>query len=219
MAFLSPKSKLAGAESGATATSKVPSPAASLCMGAMGFTVASLVVFGSWAFAGRWMYEQLGELGAYAVWAVMFVLIAGGTLNRLVVGERNPLKFYLVFAAAFLLYAVAWTVAWFTLLRSLRVAELLGSLIGTLLMSGVFVAAFSAWRRAIAVMITLFVAHSLGYFAGGFLYDTVGGRAGMLLWGLAYGLGFGAGIGRALFLCQTQSQGTRLVPRDGGSSQ
>jgi hypothetical protein len=69
-------------------------------------------------------------------------------------------------------------------------------------MSAVLLGAFSAWRKTIGVVVTLFAAHSLGYFIGAFLYATVKGRPGMLLWGLAYGLGFGAGIGRALFLCQ-----------------
>jgi hypothetical protein len=105
---------------------------------------------------------------------------------------------------AFLLYALGWTAAWFALRN--RPGEWLGSLLGTVLMAVVFLSAFSAWPRAIHVMTTLFLAHSLGYFVGGFLYATIGGRPGMLLWGLAYGLGFGAGIGRALFLCQARRE-------------
>jgi hypothetical protein len=180
---------------------KWPSPLEirSTWIGALGFTIASMVVFGSWAFAGRWMNEQLGEIGAYSAWACMFVLIAGGTLSRLVAGRMPPAKFYGLFAVAFILYATGWTAAWFALRN--RASEWIGSVVGTTLMAVVFLSAFSAWRKAIHVMVTLFLFHSLGYFVGGFLYATIGGRPGMLLWGLAYGLGFGAGIGRVLFLC------------------
>jgi hypothetical protein len=47
-------------------------------------------------------------------------------------------------------------------------------------------------------------AHSVGYFAGGFLCGALAAPAGMLLWGLAYGLGFGTGIGYALYVCQAE---------------
>lgn len=175
-----------------------------MALGALGFSVASLAVFGSWAFVGRWMYAQLSELGAYLVWALMFVLIAGATLKRLASGNRSFGKFYGIFAAAFLLYAVGWTAVWFPLRN--RAGEWLASLTGTILMALVFLRAFAAWPKSFDVMTTLFLTHSLGYFVGGFLYASIGGKPGMLLWGLAYGLGFGAGIGRALFLCQIQPQ-------------
>src|SRR6188474_1598430 len=81
----------------------------SIAIGALGFCIASMAVFGSWAFAGRWMHEQLGELGAYGAWALMFVLIAGSTLSQLMIGTRALTKFYGLFAAAFLLYAIGWT--------------------------------------------------------------------------------------------------------------
>jgi hypothetical protein len=171
-----------------------------IAMGALGFSVASMAVFGSWAFAGRWMYARLGELGAYAVWALMFVVIAGATLRKLVSGHKTFGNFHVVFAMAFLLYAAGWTVAWFSLRN--RGGEWLASLLGTVLMALVFLSAFSAWPKTLRVIATLFLSHSFGYFLGGFLHATLGGRPGMLLWGLSYGLGFGAGIGRALFLCQ-----------------
>ncbi len=173
-------------------------------IGACGFSIASMAVFASWAFVGRRMHEQLGELGAYSAWALTFVLIAGATLSRLVRGSVTLPRFYGVFAAAFLSYALGWTAAWFGLRNHL--GEWLGSLVGTVLMAAVFLTAFSAWPKAFPIIATLFVAHTFGYFVGGFLYATLGGRPGMLLWGLAYGLGFGAGIGRALFLCQTERE-------------
>ena len=109
-----------------------------------------------------------------------------------------------MFATAFLLYALGWTAVWFGFRN--RAGEWLASLVGTVLMAVVFLGVFSAWTKTLTVIATLFVTHSLGYFVGGFLFTTIGGRPGMILWGLAYGLGFGAGIGRALFLCQVTRQ-------------
>ena len=43
-----------------------------------------------------------------------------------------------------------------------------------------------------------------GYFLGSALNNSVGGRAGMLLWGAAYGLFLGAGLGAVLHLAQTR---------------
>jgi hypothetical protein len=180
-------------------------------IGAAGFTVASMAVFGSWAFGGRWLYRHLSELGAYAVWALMFILIAGATLHRLSAGHLSLARFYGIFAGAFLLYAIGWTAIWF-LLRD-RPGEWLASLVGSVLMGLVFAGAFSAWARIASIIGTLFLAHSLGYFSGGLLYETVGKQTGMLLWGLAYGLGFGAGIGRALFLCQSQPPAAQSLKR------
>ena len=47
--------------------------ARSVLIGMLGFGAASLLVFGSWAWMGRWLYGALGEAGTYAVWAVVFI--------------------------------------------------------------------------------------------------------------------------------------------------
>jgi hypothetical protein len=53
----------------------------------------------------------------------------------------------------------------------------------------------------------LFVANSVGYFAGSALNNSIGGRPGMLLWGAAYGLCLGAGLGAVLHLAQSRGAG------------
>jgi hypothetical protein len=50
----------------------------------------------------------------------------------------------------------------------------------------------------------LFVANSLGYFLGSALNNSIGGRAGMLLWGTVYGLCLGAGLGAVLYFAQAR---------------
>jgi hypothetical protein len=181
--------------------------------------MASLVVYATWAFAGRWLYANLGEAGAYAVWAGLFVLLSGAGLNPLVIGPRHLLRFYALFLAAFGAYAVLWSVSWFALRG--RAGEWIGSLAGTAALGFILANAFGlGWERW-RMMGLLFVAHSAGYFLGSFLFDFCrsdsgaallgavldrSGRAtaGKLLWGAAYGLGFGAGLGDALHVCQTR---------------
>src|SRR3989442_375643 len=72
-----------------------PTLSQSLRIGAFGFGAISLIVFASWAWAGKWMHEHLGELGAYCIWALMFVLGAGFALRRLAIGRGvTTARFY-----------------------------------------------------------------------------------------------------------------------------
>lgn len=168
--------------------------------GAAGFCVPSLLVFGSWALGGKWMYRNLTEAGAYAVWAFMFIGLAGVVLHRLLVTFRPLGWFQGVFTVAFLLYAIGWSAAWFALRN--HAGEWLGSMVGTILMTLVFARAFNVKRQTLRMLTGLFLAHSTGYFIGGILYANIPGGAGKMLWGLCYGLGFGAGIGWALSFCR-----------------
>jgi hypothetical protein len=182
-----------------------PSFKQSLIIGGLGFCLASLCVFATVAFAERWMYERLGLLGAYVAWTVLFILLAGGLLSPLVVGPRRLLRSYLIFSTAFFLYAVGWVSAYFVLRGA--AGEWVGSLAGSVLMGLVIAVWFKALGLALKLSALLFVSNSAGYFLGSALNDSVGGRAGMLLWGVAYGLGLGAGIGASLFLAQSQRAG------------
>jgi hypothetical protein len=189
----------------------------SLWVGTAGFTAASLAVYALWAFAGRWFYGRLGEAGAYAVWAAVFILLAGASLNALVISPRSLPRFYSLFAVAFAAYALCWSVSWFALRG--RAGEWLGSLTGTAALGWILCVAFDAPPPRWRILAVLFVAHSLGYFAGSFLFDffrsetaarmfesflSRSGRstAGKLSWGLAYGIGFGLGLGYAIHTCQ-----------------
>ena len=168
--------------------------------GAIGFSLVSLCVFATVAFAERWMYAQLGLWGAYLVWTAMFILLGGAVLGSLVVGRWRLPKFYLLYGLAFFAYAIGWVGAYFAL-RS-TIGEWVGSVAGSVLMALVFAVGFGAIRSIMQLSVILFIANSLGYFAGSALNDYFGGQGGMLLWGVVYGLCLGAGIGAMLRLAQ-----------------
>jgi hypothetical protein len=113
-------------------------------------------------------------------------------------------KFYLLYGIAFFAYAVGWVGAYFTLKG--KAGEWVGSVAGSVLMAFVFASGFGAIRSIMKLSAILFVANSLGYFAGSALNDYVGGKGGMLLWGILYGLCLGAGIGAVLHLAQGSSR-------------
>ena len=171
--------------------------------GALGFAVVSLCVFATVAFAERWMYTHLTQLGAYLAWTILFIAIGGGVLGSLVTGRWRLPKFYLLFGLAFFLYAAAWVFAYSKLRGS--AGEWAGSLAGSILMALVFAAGFGMIRSTLKFAAILFVANSIGYFLGSALNDYFGGPTGMLLWGAAYGAFLGAALGAILHLAQVRA--------------
>src|SRR5688500_15682921 len=184
----------------------MPSLTRSVVTGAIGFCLVSLVVFATVAFGERWMYQRLSFAGAYLTWTVLFILLGGAVLGSLVFGRWRLPKFYLLYGLAFLLYAVGWIAAYFTL-HGTR-GEWAGSLAGSILMGLVFAAGFNTIRSTPKFALSLFVANSIGYFLGSALNDAVRGPSGMLLWGAAYGLFLGAGIGAVLHYSQVERGAT-----------
>ncbi len=180
----------------------LPSLGRFLLIGGLGFGFVSLCVFATVAFAERWMYAQLGLLGAYLAWTALFILLGGGVLGALVAGKWRLPKFYLLFGAAFFAYAVGWVTAYFILRDG--VGEWIGSLAGSILMGLVFAAGFGVIRTTFNLSAMLFVANSIGYFLGSALNNAFKGSTGMLLWGGMYGLGLGAGLGAVLYFAQNQ---------------
>ena len=180
----------------------VPSLARSVITGAIGFSLVSLCVFATVAFAERWMYTNLGMLGSYVAWTALFMLLGGSALGSLVVDRWRLPKFFLLFGLAFFAYACGWVFAYFFLRGT--TGEWVGSLAGSVLMAGVFAAGFGALRSILKLSALLFVTNSIGYFLGSALNDSFSGRAGMLMWGVMYGLFLGAGIGAVLHLLQTE---------------
>jgi hypothetical protein len=170
--------------------------------GALGFGIVSLCVFATVAFGERWMYSHLGLIGSYLTWTILFILLGGTVLGSLVRGRWKLPKFYLLFGLAFLVYAVGWTGAYFSLRG--KPGEWAGSVIGSLLMGSVLAAGFGVLQSAIKLAFVLFVANSAGYFLGSLLNDFAGGRIGMLLWGLIYGVCLGGGLGAAIYLGQAK---------------
>jgi hypothetical protein len=183
---------------------RVPTLGESLLFASLGFLGASLLVYGTVAFAERWMYNKLGLGLAYTVWAALFILAGGAALSRLVIGPGRLPRFYLLFTLAFFLYAAGWVAAYFTLRNGW--GELLGSLIGTLLIAAIFAWGFGAWSRLLKIWLVLFASHTAGYFIGSFLNSTVGGKTGMMLWGVSYGWLFGLGLGYAIYAAQRETR-------------
>lgn len=172
----------------------------SLVTGAIGFSLVSLCVFATVAFAQRWMYKHLSVPGAYVVWIALFILLGGMALSPLVIGPRRLLRFYALFGAAFFVYGISWMAAYFTLQNTL--GEWIGSLAGSVLMALVFAAGFNAMRSALVLSVSLFVANSIGYFVGLIFYSALDDIAGLLVWGAFYGLCLGAGLGAVLHIAQ-----------------
>lgn len=193
-------------------TQSFPSLGRSVLVGGIGFTIASLVVFGTVAFAGRWMYQNLGVAGAYLIWILLFILLAGGLLGFLVTGPWRLPRFYFLFGLVFLGYSAGWIGAYFTVTGT--TGEWLGSLAGSVLLASILALGFKATRTILSLSVLLFVTNSVGYFLGSALNNTLGGRAGMLLWGLAYGLCLGSGLGATLHIVQARSATTMLSTRE-----
>jgi hypothetical protein len=196
----------------------MPTAGTSLRRGIIGFTVVSVAGFMPWALLGGWLKHAVGELGMYLACAVVFLLLSGPVLFRLVLGPGALVRFMALFSIAFSTYAICWIAAWMTWYGN--VGSLVGLASGTALMGLLFCIAFAATSRLPAVIAVLFACNTLGYYAGGYTEAWIAGlgppgihgialekpppRAlAMLSWGVCYGIGFGAGLGLALHLCQS----------------
>lgn len=162
---------------------------------ALRFCAASLCVYATVAFAEGRLYETIGRGGAYTLWTILFILGGSFALAPLVTTITRA-RFITIYTLAFVAYAVGWIVAYFTLRGS--VGEWVGSFAGCITMAAVFAFAFGRSSAIPTLFVYLFAANSAGYFLGSVLNSTVGGRPGMLLWGVAHGLFFGAGLGAVL---------------------
>ena len=183
--------------------------------GSMGFTIVSVAGFSVWALAEKWFRTHGGDAALYAVCAVVFLGLSGLLLHPLINGPRPMRRFYKLFLPAFFAYALVWCGFWFAL--HFGVGEWLGSFLGCAAFALVLARAFGNYRALPLVIAVLFLTHSAGYFAGGYVMyhfpksgtgwlDGVSkqnlGIVAKLLWGVCYGAGFGAGIGHAFFLMQ-----------------
>lgn len=185
-------------------TPQTPSLKSSIIRGSINFCLASTLVYLTVAFGERWMYQTLGLTGAYITWTVLFIGFGAAALQPIVAKENRGVKFYAIFGIGFLLYAVGWCGAYFTLRGD--TGEWVGSLAGSILMAVVFAVGFKAIKTTLAIAAALFVANSVGYFIGDYLHATIGAKPGMILWGVAHGLGLGAGLGFALHQVQQSAK-------------
>lgn len=175
-----------------------PSVLRSALLGALCFTAASVLVYATVAFGEKWMYRNLGLYGAYAVWTALFVMLGGVAMIPVLPRPRRIARWFLIFGGSFFLYAAAWVAAYFSLRGSL--GEWVGAGSGCVLLGVALAFGFGALNRIPAIVLVLFAANTVGYFAGSTLYYTVRGAEGMLFWGVAHGMGLGAGLGAAIAL-------------------
>jgi hypothetical protein len=189
-----------------------------MLLGSLGFAAVSVAGFAVWAFAGKWLYAHVGEVGLYLTCALVFVAWSGLVLHPLVRGPGSLMRFYKIFLPAFGAYAVAWSAAWFLLRFGL--GEWLGSLAGSFLLALMIGRGLGNCGSLVKVSVVMFVLHSAGYFAGGrlmgWLMKSAHSRSlgvpyfalAQLSWGLLYGLGTGAGLGYAFFTFQIEPSST-----------
>src|SRR4051812_23710829 len=76
--------------------------------GSIGFMIVSVAGFAPWALAGRPLHRAIGEVGLYAVCAIVFIGLSGLLLHRLIIGPGSLGRFYRLFTVAFSGYAIAW---------------------------------------------------------------------------------------------------------------
>jgi len=180
----------------AVATRPAPALSYSIFYGAVSFGLTSAAAYSIWAF--KWMKESPVM---YLAIALVYLGLGGLALSRLVVVRGAWKRFPLLFALAFLVYAIGWCAFWFGL-KGRNYADLWGALVGLAGMAWLIQRAFGHSRGFLRVFLVLFLCHSAGYYLGGELYAQVRGPTGRLLWGVAHGLGFGAGLGFLLYHCQ-----------------
>jgi hypothetical protein len=185
----------AAAHSTGSAAPDSPRVGGAMVFGAVSFAVMSVIAYSVWAF------RLIAETATmYAATALIYVVLAGVALGRLVpAGLRK--RFPLLLAAAFLLYAICWCAFWFGLKGKYH-ADLWGAAVGLAVMVLLLRRTLNCSASFIATFGVLFAFHTLGYTLGDELYALVRGKTGRLLWGAGHGLGFGAGLGYLLAHCR-----------------
>jgi len=168
----------------------------SILYGGIGFAVVSVLAYSIWAFR-----LVRGQGPMYLSIAIVYVVLSGWVMGRLVLAPKAQFRFMGLFATGFAAYAILWCLLWFGLTGKHH-GDLYGSALGLLAMAVIFKHAFGASFNLLFVSGILFTFHTLGYYLGDDLYQIVGGSTGRLLWGAGHGIGFGAGLGCLIHQCQ-----------------
>lgn len=191
----------------------LPTLAASMARGMIGFAIVSVAGFLPWPIFDHW-FPRLREMHLYVACTAIFVGLSGVCLHRLILGSGSLSRFYQLFSLSFVAYAVAWVVLWVVWRDA--TGSIGGLLAGTAVMGAILGLAFAAPRAMLKVIAALFLLNALGYYAG----ERLAGKllvdhrlAAVLLWALCYGMGFGAGLGAAFHFCQEEARA--LVRRNG----
>jgi hypothetical protein len=173
----------------------------SLVGGWTSFGLVSTLVAATVAFGERWLFENLGRIGAYAFWTALFILGSGALLGRLVAGPDSRKRFHLAFALAFLLYAAAYVAGYFSIQGVL--GECVGLVAGSVGMAAMLCRAFGAQNRLREVALVLSAGSFAGYFLGRIVWSGLRGKMGMVLgFGIIYGVCLGFALGYAIYACQ-----------------
>ena len=194
---------------------QAPSLMESLVGGWIGYGFVSTLVVGTVAFGERMLYRQLSPIGAYALWAALFILGAGTLLGRLVAGPGTRVRFFAAFALAFFLYALGYVVGYFGL-RGL-LGESVGLLAGSAAMAVTLCLAFGARKSLSEIALVLCAGNFAGYFLGRIVWSGLKGKVGMVLgFGIVYGVCLGFALGYTLYACQARLR--ELLPPNPGTS-
>lgn len=172
-------------------------------IGVIGFGAASLAVFGSWAFLGKWFYGTLGEAGAYIVWLVMYLGLGCESMKGLIPGNNQRLRFFKIFSSSFAAYALLWIVVWMSFRNA--TGEWLAAVFGSLGMAMLICSAFKNFKEWQRVWIVLAISNTTGYFIGSWLHARMPMPWGAVAWGVSYGFFFGGGIGPAFWFARTRN--------------
>lgn len=168
------------------------SPLLTRALSLAGFVVVTLVAYSFWAFRIPWIQS---ELALYLTCTVVFFTLGSLSLFPLVRERVSFRKFFPVFCAAIVAYALLWCLLWMSLHN--KTGELAGSFLGLAAMTFIFRYTLGRPRNWWLAILLLYLTHSAGYHLGEFVYKnwshshTALARLG---WGLFHGLGFGAGL-------------------------
>jgi hypothetical protein len=179
----------------------------SIIYGALSFCAVSLIAYSPYTFA-----LIKSPVVMYSASAVIYIVLTGVVLSRLVLGPGAVRRFAVLFGLAFLAYAFIWCAFWFGLKGRYK-ADLWGSAAGLALLTLILQRAFGQRNDFLAAFGVLFAFHTLGYYLGEIMHNAVRQTAGKLLWGVGHGLGFGAGLGYVLFHAQLPLKSRLTSPR------
>ncbi|HTI71764.1 MAG TPA: hypothetical protein VMF06_17445 [Candidatus Limnocylindria bacterium] len=205
-------------------SARVPTLVESVVRGVLGFTAVSVAGFVPWAIGGRWLHRSVGEVGMYIACALVFIVLSGLLLHRLIIGPGSLSRFYKLFGIAFTAYSAAWIGIYIPLGGDAGGSY--GLLAGTMVMGGLFSLAFGAPSAAAPSIAALFLFNCLGYFGGGWVEGVIGHNTAlsiaghtlskanrmtlaMLSWGVCYGAGLGLGLSLSFYFCQAPAR--RLI--------
>ena len=133
------------------------------------FTMVSLLSFAVWAF-GASLFSS--EPVMYAACALVFLGLGGPALladSGEISGRK--VRFCLSFSLAFLIYAFLWSVSWLSLPTTL--GEIVGSSLGLAGFALVYRGVMQHRVSIATATATLFLWHTIGYYAGGFLLSLI----------------------------------------------